>query len=79
MKTSHNEEKEDKTTHSIHQVIFNDKFAYLKPTTKSDFSINYVKPEQSAYRKKRTVLLFPKRLPAEPNTYLSEYKQKFVK
>lgn len=66
------------TTSLIHKVIFNDKFAHLHPTKQSDFVINYVQPEKSAYRKKRTVLLYPAKSSChDVNAYESEYKQKY--
>lgn len=62
---------------NIHKVIFNDKFALLQPTNKSDFKINFLAPQKSDYRKKRTVLLMPTPIPSD-NSYISEYKQTFA-
>ncbi len=43
----------------IHKTIFNDKFTMIVPTKASDYAVNYVKPEKSDYRKKRTQTYYP--------------------
>jgi hypothetical protein len=64
------------------QVIFNEKFAMLKPTRESDYKLNFLNPNKSDYRKKRTELFYPDySIPCvSRNTkteYTVEYRNKF--
>jgi hypothetical protein len=71
-------DRNDKSKPNINQVIFNDKFALLNPTTHSDYATNYNKPEKSDYRKKRTQLLYPTHNePSIARETISEYNTRY--
>ncbi len=44
----------------IQKTIYNDQFSLINPTKESDYMINYLKPDKSFYRKKRTDTYYPK-------------------
>ena len=60
---------------NIGQVIFNEKFAMLKPTRESDYKLNFLTPNKSDYRKKRTEIFYPDySVSSIPSNTASEYK-----
>ena len=72
-------DRNDKSKPDINKVIFNDKFAVLNPTKLSDYDTNFGKPEKSDYRKKRTVLLYPKYDgPSIDKASISEYNSQYL-
>jgi hypothetical protein len=44
----------------IQKTIYNDKFSLINPTKQSDYRVNYLSPDKSDYRKKRTETYYPK-------------------
>ena len=61
------------------KVIFNEKFATLNPTKTSDYGTNYLAPEKSDYRKKRTEILYPNYGGSSiSKNEVSEYKTQYI-
>ena len=50
----------------IHRTIFNERFAIEHPTKDSDYRHNFMAPEPTDYRKKRTQTLLQKRDSSNP-------------
>lgn len=75
-------DRNDKSKPDINKVIFNDKFALINPTKRTDYATNFGAPEKSDYRKKRTQLLYPSHdgpsmAKSSISEYNTEYKNKF--